>query len=47
METRTYNVYKIDELPKESKQKAIEKYYDINVNWDWWDFTYEDAVQVD
>lgn len=26
METRTYTVYKFDELPEESKQKAIEKY---------------------
>jgi len=26
METRTYNVYKIDELPKEAKEKAIENW---------------------
>jgi hypothetical protein len=39
-------VYKFDELPEDAKEKALEKLYDINVNYDWYEFTYEDAKQV-
>lgn len=46
METRTYEVYKFNELPAESRKKAIEKYYDINVDYDWWQYTYEDAETI-
>lgn len=46
METRTYTVYKFNELPDEAKQKAIEKYPDINVEFYWWEFVYEDAENV-
>jgi hypothetical protein len=46
METRQYNVYKFSELSEDGKKKAIEKYYDINVDYDWWDFTYEDARTI-
>ena len=45
METRTYTVYKFDELPKETQEKAIEKLQDINTDYDWWDFVYEDAKE--
>lgn len=48
--SRTYTiehtVYKFDELPPETQQKAIERLYDINVDHDWWDFTYEDAKNI-
>lgn len=37
MEKRTYNVYKYDELTDEQKDKVIEKYYDINTDYEWWD----------
>lgn len=36
METRTYNVYKYNELTKEQKEKAIENYGDINTDYDWY-----------
>jgi hypothetical protein len=36
MQTRTYNVYKFDELSEDAKQKAIKKYYDINVDFEYW-----------
>ena len=45
METRTYTVYKFDELPKETQEKAIEKLQDINTDYDWWDAVYEDAEE--
>lgn len=39
METRTriYTVYKFNELPEEAKQKCLEKYSYINVDYAWWD----------
>ena len=39
-------VYKFDELNEDAKQKAIESLSDINVNYDWWQFVYEDAKNV-
>ena len=47
METRTYNVYKYDELTEEQKEKALERLYDINVDHDWWEFYHEDyAIEL-
>lgn len=46
MQTKTYNVYKYDELTEEQKEKAINNLYDINVDHDWWEFTYEDAKNI-
>lgn len=46
MRTRTYKVYKFNELTDEQKQKALEKNYYINVEGDWWDCTYEDAKNI-
>jgi hypothetical protein len=39
-------VYLFEELPVESQQKALEEYWGINVNYEWWDFTYEDAKNI-
>lgn len=33
-------------LTDEQKDNAIEKLWDINVNFDWWQFTYEDAANI-
>lgn len=46
MKTKTYNVYKFNELSKEAQEKAIENLYDINVDHDWWEFVYEDADNI-
>jgi hypothetical protein len=46
MQTKTYNIYKFDELTDEQKEKAIANLYDINVDYDWWTFTYEDAANI-
>jgi len=37
-----YKVYKFDELSKEVQEKVLEKHSNINVDYDWWDFVYED-----
>jgi len=39
-------VYKFNELPEDAKENALGKLYDININYDWWEFTYEDALQI-
>ena len=39
-------VYKFEELTEEAKQKAVENLYDINVAFDWWDCTYDDALDI-
>jgi len=43
METRTYTVYKYNELPESGKVAAVNGLRDINVDHDWWDFIYEEA----
>lgn len=39
-------VYKFSELSETAKQKAIESFWDLNVDYDWWEFTYEDAATI-
>ena len=46
MKTKTYNVYKFDELPEESQQKVLDNYRTRNVDYAWWEWTYEDAANV-
>lgn len=40
-ETVTRTLYQFSELSDEAKRRAIEKLYDINTNYDWWDCTYD------
>ena len=44
--TKTYNVYKFSELSEDAKQKALEAMYDINIDYDWWNYVYEDAENI-
>lgn len=44
--TTKHTVYNFDELSEDAKQKALENLYDINVNYDWWEFIYEDAENI-
>lgn len=46
MKTETINVYKFDELSEEAKETAINEFRDINVSYNWWEFTYEDAKEI-
>jgi len=45
-ETVTINIYQFAELSVEGQEKAINNLFDINVDHDWWDFTYEDAERI-
>ena len=40
--TRIETVYTLEEV----KEKAIEKNWDINVDYVWWDCTYDDAKTI-
>lgn len=44
--TNIYNVYEFDELSDTAKDKAIENLYDVNIDIEWWDSTYEDANTI-
>ena len=46
MKTIEIKVYKLNELPEEIQEKAIEKLSDINVNYDWRNHIYQDAETV-
>jgi len=39
-------VYQFSELSEEAKETAIEKLSSINVEYNWWEFTYEDAKEI-
>jgi len=44
--TREYKVYKFNELSESAQDKAIENLYDINIDYEWWDFIYDEANQL-
>lgn len=46
MKTIETVVYDFDELSDEAKQKAIRNLSDINVNYEWWEFIYDDAKNI-
>ena len=46
MRTIRTKVYKFNELSEQAKQKAIESFYYVNVDYDWWESVYEDAANV-
>lgn len=46
MKTVEIKLYKFAELSEEAKQNAIERLYDINLNFDWWDGIYDDAERI-
>lgn len=46
MKTIQVNLYSFDELDEKAKEKVLSDLYDINVDYEWWDFTYEDAANI-
>jgi hypothetical protein len=46
MKQMTINAYSFDELSEQAKQKALEKFADVNVDYDWYQFTYQDAKNI-
>src|SRR5574343_362612 len=43
--TKEYTVYKFNELSDSAKEKALEKFYDINVDYDWYEPSYEGFIE--
>lgn len=39
-------VYNFEELSDDAQRKALENLWDLNVDYDWWDSTYEDAARI-
>ncbi len=46
MKIKQIETFKFSELSDKAKQKALEKLADINVDYEWWQFTYEDAKNI-
>ncbi len=46
MRTIETKVYTFSELSEDAKEKAIQNLSDINVNYNWWEFTYSDAEEI-
>jgi hypothetical protein len=44
--TTEHTVYTFDELSDTAKARALESMYGINVDYNWWYFTYEDAKNI-
>lgn len=43
MKKKTIELYQWNELPEEWKKNVLDKHFSINVDHEWWNFTYEDA----
>ena len=43
MKTVTIKLYGLNELSTESKERAMDNLYDINMRYEWWDEVYQDA----
>jgi hypothetical protein len=46
MRTVRTKVYQFSELSEQAKEKAIEQFSDINVDFEWWDGIYMDAENI-
>lgn len=46
MQTKTYNVYKFDELSEKAKKTAIDNLRESAADYEWWEYTYEDASNI-
>lgn len=46
MKTIEINLYKFNELSEKSQEKVLNELHDINVDYSWWDFIYEDAKDI-
>lgn len=43
--TKKYDVYTYDELSKEAQEKVLENLHDINVNYEWYEFEFEEMIE--
>ncbi len=45
-ETTVRCLYTFDELPDSAKQKAVDSLWDLNVDYDWWELTYDELTEA-
>ena len=46
MKTIEINLYKFSELSEQAKKNALNKLSDINIDYDWYQFTFEDCERI-
>jgi hypothetical protein len=46
MKTKRVKVFSFSELSEDAKQTAIDNFSDVNVSYEWWEPTYEDAKRI-
>lgn len=46
MKTINIKLYSLSELNETAREKALSELYDINVDYDWWDFAYDDFIAI-
>ena len=46
MRIKSIMAYEFEELSEEVQKKVLNNMQDINVNYEWWDYTYEDAMNI-
>lgn len=46
MKTIQLKLYSFNELAKEAKEKALTKYRDLNVNFNWWEDEFDDFIEI-
>lgn len=46
MRKETINIFAFEELSEEAQEKVIREFWDINLDYDWWHWTFDDAENV-
>lgn len=46
MKQISVNLYKFSELSESAQKKAIKNQYDWSIDYEWWDFIYDDARRI-
>lgn len=46
MREETIQIYKFEELEENVKEKVLEKYWDVNVDYEWWEWVFGDAERI-
>jgi hypothetical protein len=46
MRQETINIFTFEELSEEAQEKVLQEFSGINVNYEWWEFIYDDAKNV-
>ena len=46
MRIKKIEVFKYQELSESAQEQALEKFAFINVDYEWWEYTYEDAERI-